>query len=94
MILIANLIFDTINVEHITRHKVVPEEVEQACHNKPLVERLDNGRLFVTGPTDSDRMLVVVLTPKVGGAFYPVTARSADKRERRIYEQKMGGDDE
>lgn len=88
---VNRLVWDEFNTAHIALHGVLSEEVEQVCHEDPLIERLVNGRLFLTGPTGVGRMLVVILSSRVDGAFYPVTARSADRREQRIYYEKKEG---
>lgn len=92
MINISELIWDELNIAHIARHGVSQEEVAEVCVGNPFIERTPNGRLFVTGPTKNKRVLAIVLSPKVGGVYYPVMARVADKKERLIYIQQKGGD--
>ena len=89
MIYIRLLIWDTWNVPHIARHQVAPEEVEEVCHGDPVTSDTYKGRLRVVGPTRSGRVLTVILAPEdEEGVYYPVTARPADRRERRNYEQQ------
>lgn len=92
MLVIRRLIWDSLNVAHIARHKVNPEEVEEICHIDPVVQRGKKGRSLVFGPTKSGRILTVVLDPEGEGIYYPVTARPASKRERAIYVQEKAGD--
>ncbi len=91
MLFVRRLIWDTWNIAHIARHDVIPEEVEEVCHGQPMTSQTYNGRLRVVGPTRRHRMLTVILAPKEEpGVYYPVTARPADRKERRNYEQQRG----
>jgi uncharacterized DUF497 family protein len=91
MLFVRCLIWDTWNIAHIARHDVIPDEVEEVCHGQPMTSQTYNGRLRVVGPTRSRRMLTVILAPTEGpGVYYPVTARPADRKERRHYEQQRG----
>jgi uncharacterized DUF497 family protein len=92
MLYIHQLIWDNWNIAHIARHQVVPEEVEQVCHGQPLLwqAKVRKGRVFIIGPTSSGRMLVVVLDEEGTGIYYVVTARPADRAERRIYQRQKG----
>ena len=91
MLFVHRLIWDTWNIAHIARHAVTPEEVEEVCHGQPVTSQTYKGRLRVVGPTRSRRMLTVILAPtEQPGIYYPVTARPADRKERRSYEQQRG----
>ena len=95
MLSIVRLVWDEWNVRHIARHNIVPDEVEEVCHGDPYPEKGKKGRLRLTGPTTSGRMLVVVLDPgEEPGAYYPVTARPASRKERRAYQIAKGGEKE
>jgi hypothetical protein len=45
--------WDEQNIEHILRHNVVPDEVEEACVNQPHVRKSTDKRYLVYGVTDS-----------------------------------------
>jgi uncharacterized DUF497 family protein len=93
MLSVRHLIWDTWNVAHIARHRVTPEEVEEVCHGQPITSQTYKGRLLVVGPTRRRRLLTVILAPTVdAGVYYPVTARPADRKERRRYEQQRRQD--
>jgi hypothetical protein len=94
MLVIRRLVWDSWNVAHIARHEVTPEEVEEVCHSEPVVQIGKKGRSLVFGPALSGRMLAVVLDlePPEEGVYYPVTARSASRRERAIYTTERGGE--
>ena len=88
MIPVRRLVWDNWNVNHIARHQVTPEEVEQVCHALHVVRESYKDRLLMIGPTRSGRMLAVVLDPEGDDVYYVVTARVADRRERRIYQEE------
>jgi uncharacterized protein len=91
MLIIRRLSWEPWNVAHIARHHVTPEEVEEVCHGQPITSQTYRGRLRVVGPTRRRRMLAVILAPTdKEGVYYPVTARSSDRKERRHYEQQRG----
>lgn len=91
MLNVRRLIWDAWNVPHIARYEVVPEEVEQVCYGRPWTSATYAGRLRVVGPTARGRMLTAILAPKGRGTYYPVTARPASPRERRLYDELKGG---
>jgi len=88
MIRVRRLIWDNWNVNHIARHQVTPDEVEQVCHGTHVIRQSYKSRLLMIGPTRSGRMLGVVLDPEGDDVYYVVTARPADRRERRIYQEE------
>jgi uncharacterized protein len=85
------LVWDQWNVDHIGRHEVSPEEVKQVCRGSCHISETYAGRLRIIGLTDAGRMLTVILAPKGEDAFYPVTARSASRKERALYRQQEEG---
>jgi uncharacterized DUF497 family protein len=87
MLLIRRLLWDAFNVPHIARHGVTPEEVKEVCQGRPVVQLGKKGRSLVFGPTNTGRMLTVVLdaVPETSeDGYYPVTARPASRRERDL----------
>lgn len=94
MINIRGLIWDAWNVAHIARHNVTPEEVEQVCHTDPVVQKGKERRLLVFGPTDSGKMLAVILDKEEEkDVYYPITAYKASKKLIRIYLKQKGGEE-
>ncbi|MEX2160268.1 MAG: BrnT family toxin [Dehalococcoidia bacterium] len=89
---VRRLTWDAWNVSHILRHGVSPDEVEEVCNGQHVVRETYQRRLILIGPTLARRMLSVVLEPEAGqgDAYYPVTARPASRRERRIYRDEKG----
>lgn len=93
MLVVSRLIWDDWNVGHIARHNVVPDEVEQVCHGKSVMSKTYKGRLRVVGPTEIGRILTVILDPEnKKGVYYPITARTADRKERKNYMREIGGE--
>lgn len=91
MVSIRRLIWDPWNVAHIARHQVTPEEAEEVCHGPVWTSATYAGRLRVVGPTQAGRMITVILAPRDSGIYYPVTARPASRKERKLYLEEKGG---
>ncbi len=95
MVVVRRLVWDAWNVPHIARHQVTPSEVEEVHKQKHLTRPSKKNRLAITGPTFADRILTIIIAPKEeAGVFFPVTARPASPKERRLYQefiQKGGG---
>lgn len=83
--------WDKHNIEHLHRHRVEPGECEQVFFNIPLVVKPDfphssvEQRYFALGKTNMDRALVVIFTIRKR-RLRVITARDANKKERRRYE--------
>ena len=82
---------DDWNRQHIARHGITPEQVEEVCQGPCIAREGYKGRLMLIGPDGAARILVAVLDPEGEDAYYTVSARPASRRERRIYEQEKGG---
>ena len=90
MLFIRRLIWDAGNVAHIARHDVSQEEVEEVCEGEFIHRETYKGRLLIIGPTQTGRILAIVLAPEGEDVYYVVTARPADRRERRDYGRDKG----
>ena len=88
MLRIRVLLFDEWNEEHIARHGIVPEEVEEVCGKRPFVSKTRQQRLRVIGQTEDGRYLTIILASRGQGVFYPITARDATQSERRLFRRK------
>ncbi|MEZ4667875.1 MAG: BrnT family toxin [Anaerolineae bacterium] len=94
MVVVKKLIWDNWNVAHIARHQVTQEEVEEVCQGEVVVLDAKKGRLMVAGLTTANRFISVVLDPELQeGVYYPVTARSSSRKERRHYTAEKGAHD-
>ena len=86
---INELLWPRDRIEHIARHSVTPDEVEEVCFGQSLVLRArsqgENPVYYVLGQTDGGRYLFAVIIQFPDGKGYPVTARTmTDKEERRF----------
>ena len=88
---IEELLWPRDRIEHIARHAVTPDEVEQVCFGQPLVQRAksrgDNPVYYVLGQTDAGRYLFSVVIQFPDGKGYPVTARPMTDSEKRRYQR-------
>jgi uncharacterized DUF497 family protein len=86
---IDKLIWPEERVEHIARHGVTPDEVEEVCFGAPLVLRAkskgSNPVYYVLGHTDAGRYLFCVVIGFPDGNGYPITARVMTTKEKRRY---------
>jgi uncharacterized DUF497 family protein len=88
---ISSFIWPDDRIEHVARHGIQPEEVEEACFGRALVLAAEatgpNPVYHVLGETDAGRQLfcVVILFP--GEKAYPVTARDMTEKEKRRYRE-------
>ena len=83
MIRIDGLAWDERAEDHIARHFVRFEEVEQAVEGRLHIRR-SGAYLLVIGQAYSGRYLTVVLDHERAGIWYPVTARDSTASERRL----------
>ena len=80
--------WDEQNIDHIARHGVNPEEVEETCYNRPLILKGKQLRYLVYGQTDDGRYLLVVSAYLGKGIFRILTARDMAEAERRLYQRR------
>ncbi len=88
---IHELIWPEDRIEHIARHGVTPEEVEEVCFGAPLVLRAKatgtNPVYYVLGQTQAGSYLFCVIIQFPDGKGYPVTARPMTEKEKRRFKQ-------
>lgn len=84
-IVVKELVWDQANVEHIKKHNVVQDEVEEVAGNIITHKKVKLWRYSIFGRVGS-RMLTVIIKRRGVGIYYPVTARDSAKKERkRVY---------
>ena len=89
MVVVRRLIWEKTNTDHVARHHVTPQEVEQVCHGKYITFDVHHGRYMIVGSTLTKRILAIIIDPEPkAGVYYPVTARTADKKEKQAYSTK------
>ncbi len=75
-------------VEHIARHSIKPEEVEEIFASSPEFRRCLGGVYEAWGQTDSGRYLLVIFRYLGHNRAWPITARDMDENETRLYRKK------
>lgn len=71
---------------HIAKHGITPDEAESALSDGSALQRRRGDRYEVIGKTDpGDRILFVVVEPVGKRLAVVVSARDAEKAERRRY---------
>jgi len=81
--IVEGLSWDEQAEEHIHRHAVTPEEVEQAIENIQYA-RKEGGYFLLVAQTYGGRYLTLILDHLGNGIWYPVTARDAEEPEKRL----------
>jgi uncharacterized protein len=80
--------WDRANIEHVARHSITPEEIEQIFANNPVdidfATVNDEHRWTIIGHTNAARFFFVVFTMR-DDIIRPVTAFKASKRFRDEY---------
>ena len=76
------------NIEHIARHHVTPQDVEEACYLSPLILKGRSSRYYILGQSESGRYLAIVIEYKGKGMVKVITARDMDYKERKRYQEK------
>lgn len=88
---IHELEWDHVNEAHIlATHGLTRADIEAVCFGDPAyicVEDTHSGRYRVMGPRHDGKILVVILNPKGGSRFYPVTAKQPKRQELRRYNE-------
>lgn len=86
---LEQLIWDGWNRKHIKKHSVSVNEVEQAVNNILTHRAGYDGRIILIGRS-GDRLLAMIMSLQENHKFYVVTARDADRKERRLVYEKKG----
>ncbi len=87
---IENITWDEDTAEHISRHAVSPEEVEEVLFNDSVSPRIMRGkenRYLAYGKTNTGRFLLVVLII-ADRKTRIITARNMTDREKKFYRRK------
>jgi hypothetical protein len=91
---ISEIIWSEDRVEHISRYKILPKEVEEICFGKPLVLRTKqqgpNHVYFVLGQTFQGRYLLCIIIQFPDGKGFPVTARDMTEGEKNRFKKWRG----
>lgn len=89
-------IWDTWNVEHISKHQVEPEEVEEAFHSGVFTRRtkkkitregIAKRRYISLGETFSGRLLRIIWEMRERKIF-AITALDANNADRKLFKKR------
>ena len=91
MVVIRGISWNNWSIEHISRHGVSPEEVEEVCfENEPYIRKGRDGTYYILGQTLAGRYLFIVAVRSGEGMLRIITARDMDSKERRLYREQGG----
>ncbi len=74
--------------EHIARHSVASQEVEEVFGSAPLFRRGRGGVYEAWGQINSGRYLLVIFRYLGHNRAWPITARDMDENEKRAFRKK------
>jgi uncharacterized DUF497 family protein len=90
VIWIGDLVWNEWNENHIARHHVSVEEVEELVfEHRYHITRLRGDRYLIIGRTNAGRLLSVIADRERYRRFYVVTARDAAPNERNLYRRHV-----
>jgi hypothetical protein len=83
--------WDDSNVEHILRHNVSPDEVEDvAFDNEPWIKKGRKGTRYMLGYTAGGRYLFTAYVLKGKGIARVITSMDMDEKTRKLYKRRGG----
>jgi len=83
---IRELQWDDYRIDHIARHDVEPDEVEEVCDDPShLARRAKGNRYRLYGQTRAGRYLLIVLEQLHGSLYKPITARDMTPDEKHNF---------
>jgi uncharacterized protein len=87
---IESLEWDDENAEHIARHGVSQDEVEEICNGRHFSKKEKGQRYILGGKTGSGRYLDIVVERVTGNVFRPVTAFEMSENYKASFRKKTG----
>lgn len=92
---ISQFVWNEDIIEHIAKHNVTPEEVEEVCFGQPLIVKSKqaakgaNPTYYALGQTETGRYLFIMFIYFKQGRAMVVTARDMDQAERKYYQRRF-----
>jgi uncharacterized DUF497 family protein len=80
------LIWDSFNINHFKKHNLSVQNILSALSNIVVHRKGYNNRFIILARMDT-RILAIIIAA-VGKRYYIVTARDADKKERKLVYEK------
>ncbi|TET67544.1 MAG: hypothetical protein E3J40_03010 [Dehalococcoidia bacterium] len=87
---VNGLEWDDINLEHIGKHNLSPEEIEDACFGRHYAFRVKYKRMAIFGQTSGGKYIKVILEQRHGNTYRPITAFGMKREEQKKYKSIMG----
>lgn len=78
-----SLIWNEWNTEHVLKHGLTKKKVEKAILNIKTFRYGYKGRIILICELNN-KFVSIVIDRKVEGKYYVVTARSSDRKERKL----------
>ena len=91
MKVISSIRWSESSVEHIAKHAVTPQEVEEVCFNESVAPFIRSGKddlHYVFGKTYGGRLLFIVVRFIRQGEVRVVTARDMNTWERNYFKKR------
>ncbi|MEW5920185.1 MAG: hypothetical protein AB1796_04365 [Bacillota bacterium] len=94
---IINLRWSNYRIQHIARHNITPEEVEEVIFQDKFsfIQKREKSKKYpdsyifaVFGSTLEGRLLMILLLNTPSGYYVPITARDMDDTERKYYQRR------
>lgn len=86
---ISEFEWDENNIEHISKHNVFPDEIEDvAFDDEPWIRKGREGTRYMLGYTIAGRYLFIVYALKGKGIARIITAMDMDEKTRKLYKRK------
>ena len=86
---ISEFVWPKDRIEHVSKHGIEPNEVEEVCFGEALVQRTKatgkNPVYYVLGQTAAGRHLFCVVIEFPDGKGFPVTTRPMTTHEKKRY---------
>lgn len=83
------LVWDRQNYEHIARHWVRKEEVQEVLDRYYHLRQVRKGRYAIRGQTYAGRFLFIIVDPLGLGRAYVVTAREMTEAEKHRFRRSL-----
>lgn len=81
--------WDNNNIEHIARHNVKADEVEDvAFDDEPWIRKGRKGTRYMLDYTVAGRYLFIVYVLRSGGIARVITAMDMDEKTRKLYKKR------
>lgn len=86
---IEELEWDDWNIEHITKHGVTPQEVEDVCFGFHISQRVGERRYVLSGQSSAGKYLNVVVEKIREPRFRPITAFEMSDNYKWRYKKRL-----